>query len=63
LYKDFSFRDRVHLQFRAELFNALNHPNFGSPLSNNAISQGSTGQITATQISNRQIQFGVRGTW
>jgi hypothetical protein len=27
--RDFSIHDQVHLQFRAETFNLLNHPNFG----------------------------------
>jgi len=31
VHRDFAFRDKVHLDARAEFFNAFNHPNFGDP--------------------------------
>lgn len=32
IFKSFSITDQVKLQFRTEVFNILNHPNFSSPL-------------------------------
>jgi len=31
LFKNFSFHERFGAQFRAEVFNLLNHPNFANP--------------------------------
>ena len=57
------------IQFRAEFFNLLNHTNFAPPVDNlEAIdATGSPvpgfGQIDATQIPNREIQFALKITW
>jgi hypothetical protein len=45
IHRDFSMYKQVKLQFRAEIFNVLNHPNFGSPQP--AIGLGSFGLSTA----------------
>ncbi len=63
LFKNTAITERVALQFRAEFFNALNHPNFGPPnstvFSSGAISS-SAGVITTTATTSRQIQFGLK---
>jgi hypothetical protein len=47
LFKQFRFTERFQLQFRAEFFNAFNHPNFANP-SANVNAPGSFGKVTNT---------------
>jgi hypothetical protein len=47
LFKQFQFTERYRLQFRAEFFNAFNHPNFANP-SASLNSPGSFGKVTNT---------------
>lgn len=63
LLKNTPVTERSSLQFRAEFFNALNHPNFGTPnatvFSSGAIN-ASAGLITTLATTPRQIQFGLK---
>jgi hypothetical protein len=51
-------RESVDIQFRAEFFNALNHPSLNQP--NRFPDTKSFGTITSTLLQNRQIQFGLK---
>ncbi len=54
--------EQKNLQFRAEMFNAFNHPNFGMP--NNDPSTSNAGQITSMgPIPPRVIQLGAKLTF
>ncbi len=47
LSKDTRIRERLHLQFRGEVFNIFNHPNFGMPAAS-VFSAGPAGACTIT---------------
>jgi len=51
---------RARLEFRGEIFNLLNHTNFGTP--DNNISNPTAGVITTADDA-RSMQFGFRVTW
>jgi Carboxypeptidase regulatory-like domain len=57
LFKNFRFRERATLQFRAEFFNTFNHPRFDPP--NMDASSQFFGQIQAAEPP-RIIQLGLR---
>jgi len=70
--KDTSIRERLSLQFRAEIFNLLNRANFNTPnlivftpptTANPSGLSGTAGAITSTTTSSRQVQFGLKLLW
>jgi hypothetical protein len=56
--RKFAWRENRALTFRWEMFNALNHPQFGLPTA--TVGVGGAGTITSTQRANRQMQFALR---
>jgi hypothetical protein len=46
------------MQFRAEFFNILNHPTFGTP--GGTLGSSNFGIISNTQSAEREMQFGLR---
>lgn len=58
--------EKVNIQFRAELYNVLNHSNFSPPIANRTVFTaagapvGTAGNITTTVTTNRQVQFGLK---
>ena len=70
--KDTRIRERLNLQFRAELFNLLNRANFNTPnlivftpptAANPTGLSGTAGAITSTSTPARQVQFGLKLLW
>jgi len=64
LAKNTVIHENYSFQFRAEVFNIFNHPNFGQPI--NTVNSATFGVITATRTvrgdlgSSRQIQLGIK---
>jgi len=70
--KDTSLRERLRLQFRAEIFNLLDRANFNTPnlivftpptATNITGLSGTAGAITSTSTTSRQVQFGLKLLW
>jgi carboxypeptidase family protein/TonB-dependent receptor-like protein len=64
LFKEFSLtplREGARLEFRAEAFNALNHPQFASP--NAAVNTGDFGKITQQANKPREVQLALKLYW
>jgi hypothetical protein len=73
MFKGFKLNDRFSVQFRAEFFNILNHPNFNAPNfgGNGVVAIGGSGNITDPHFGEigstrddpydpRQIQFALK---
>jgi len=62
--KNTKITERFNLQFRTEMFDAFNHPNFGNPVL--TTTSGAFGRILGTRVptgdfgSSRQIQFALK---
>jgi hypothetical protein len=64
LLKEFylnKFREGMRLEYRAEFFNAFNHPQFCGP--NTTLDGGTFGQVTCTANSAREIQMALKFYW
>ena len=60
--------ETFNIQFRAEMFNVLNHTNFAptsnlSPFNADGTPTSSFGQLTSTQTDNREIQLALKVIW
>lgn len=63
--------ENFNVQFRAEIFNILNHPNFAPPVTPNSTdifdstgaANPSAGLLTSTSTTSREIQFALKVVW
>jgi len=61
--------ETFNVQFRAEAFNVFNRPNFGPPITNSTILDGSgipvqgAGALDTTTTTSRQVQFALKVVW
>jgi hypothetical protein len=60
LRKLFAITEHQSLEFRAEFFNAFNHPVFAQPDNYITDGPGATGVITSTVLPQREIQFALK---
>lgn len=58
IFREDRITERVHTQFRVELFNAFNHPTLGLPQT--TFTNSRFGQVSSTVSTARQIQLGLK---
>ena len=67
IFKKFRTSESTHLEFRAEFFNFLNHPNFGTGIGNsnflNNTSGNPFGAINNTIGNGRETEFALKFYW
>lgn len=56
--KIFQITERHQIQFRMDVFNTFNHPNFLAP--NSIVGDPAEGQVSATSVDNRRLQLALR---
>jgi hypothetical protein len=63
LRRNFQITEKVRVEFRAEVYNVMNHPYFAQPSNLNFLNTVNFGQISSTRDAPndaREIQFGIR---
>jgi hypothetical protein len=67
IFKKFRTTENTNLEFRAEFFNLLNHPNFGTGIGNsnflNNTASNPFGLINNTIGNGRQTEFALKFYW
>jgi hypothetical protein len=58
VYRQILFIHETYFQFRAEVYNTMNHPTFSSPVTN--VEAGNFGSVTSTSNNARQTQFALK---
>lgn len=58
LSKTFHITERQQLEFRADVFNTFNHPNFAAP--DATVGDAAEGQVSSTAVDNRRMQLALR---
>jgi hypothetical protein len=66
LFKELQTSERTHLEFRAEVFNIFNQPNFSTPSFLNFLDRKTFGEVTSTvdePYDSREVQLALKFYW